>query len=208
MGFGNNPLGRGRGGIIITGLKAVERKLNRLATTASKKATVSGHRASMTTIAKAMRSAVNQADFSAFVTKEESHTFLKREARKAIGARFSKGVAKELTLAKVGFSVGKRAKQVKSAQAARGKRLGAGKGGGKGVGVSAQNIHWFVLGTKKRFLKKGSAGGPKAGHPTGRIASVFGGVTRLAFVASHQAAVVAARKKIWAVIKKEALKRG
>jgi hypothetical protein len=192
MGFGSNPFGRGP---IITGLRAVERKLNRLATTSSKKATVAGHRASMTTIAKAMRSAVNASDAS---------TFLKREARKSIGARFSKGMAKELTLAKVGFSVGKKAKQVKSAQAARGKRLGAGKGGGRGVGISAANIHWFVLGTKKRRTKSGFGSGEKG---TGQIANVFGDVTRLAFAASHRAAVVAARKKIWAVMKKEAMRR-
>jgi hypothetical protein len=62
-----------------------------------------------------------------------------------------------------------------------------------------------VLGTKKRRTKSGFGSGEKG---TGKIANVFGDVTRLAFAGSHQAAVVAARKKIWQVIKKEAQRRG
>lgn len=186
----------------VIGQKALERTLRRLATTASDKAITAGVRASMVSIAKAMRAAVNSTSAS---------SELKREARKSIGSRFAKpkmGNRRGIKEAKVGFSVGKSGKAIKRAGAARGKRIAAGKSGSKGVGVSAQNIHWFVLGTKKRFLKKGSARGPKAGHPTGVIRNVFGGVTRLAFAGSAAAAVNAARQKIKQVMLREARKKG
>lgn len=186
----------------LLGDKALDRKLKRLSTTSSNRAITAGIRASMTPVARAMRSAVNAS---------EASTSLKREARRAIGQRFAKakgGPKRGIREAKVGFGVGQtekvRARKVASGEAARAK----GESSGKGVGVGVANIHWFVLGTDERVLKHGSERGPKAGHPTGEIDNVFGGVTRLAFAASNQAAVVAARKKIWAVTKKEALRRG
>jgi len=193
MGFGSNPLGRGTA---LLGDKAMDRKLKRLGTTGSNRAITAGIRASMTPVARAMRTAVNASDAS---------SYLKREARKSIGQRFAKNRKKGVKEAKVGFSVGKKQKQIKAAGAARGKRLAAGKGGGRGVGISATNIHWFVLGTDLRRTKSGFGSGEKG---TGKIANVFGDVTRLAFAGSNVAAVNAARKKIWQVIKKEALKKG
>ena len=76
----------------------------------------------------------------------------------------------------------------------------AGKSGGSGVGVSAANIHWFVLGTDERHQK--------SGHPTGQIANVFGNVTRLALTASTGPSLAAARRKITQVIEREARKKG
>lgn len=181
----------------VIGHKILDRKLGRLATTASDKAITAGVRAMMTPIAKAMRSAVN----AATVPRKKSH--LKAEARKSIGSRFTApkmGKRRGIKEAKVGFSVGKAGKAVKRAKAARGKRLAKGKGGGKGVGISAQNIHWFVLGTAERQHK--------SGHPTGKIDPVFEDVTRIAFAASLGASINAAAQKIKQVIHKEARKKG
>lgn len=190
-----------RAGAVI-GHKILDRKLGRLATTASDKAITAGIRASMTPIAKAMRAAVNSTSAS---------SELKREARKSIGSRFAKpkiGKRRGVREAKVGFSVGKTGAAVERAVAARGKRIAAGKSGGKGKGISAKNIRWFVLGTKQRVLKVGSARGPKAGHPTGKLDPVFGGVTRIAVAASSGASIKAAAQKIKQVIHKEARKKG
>jgi hypothetical protein len=177
----------------LLGDKQLERKLKHLSHRGSKRAITAGIRAGMTPIAQAMRAAINSADASAE---------LKREARKTIGARFGKTRKISERHAKVGFAVGKRQKQIKTAQKGHGER------GGGGVGISAANIHWYVMGTDERVLKKGSARGPKAGHPTGQIANVFGEVTRLALAGSMQASVAAARKKISQVIEREAKKKG
>ena len=182
-------------GVAVSGLKELDRKLKRLASTASDKAITAGVRASTTPIAKAMRAAVNATSAS---------NELKREARRSIGSRFAKpkaGKRRGIKEAKVGFSVGKAGKAVKRAVAARGKRIAGGKSRGKGVGVSAQNIHWFVLGTNERRHKS-------SGHPTGKVKNVFGGVTRIAFAGSAVTTVQAARRKITQVMAREARKKG
>ncbi|KKK76871.1 hypothetical protein LCGC14_2859270, partial [marine sediment metagenome] len=130
----------------------------------------------------------------------EASPELKREARKTIGARFAKRRHSQVREAKVGFSVGKKKKAIQRAQAARGKRIEAGKSGGGGVGFSAANIHWFVLGTDERHQK--------SGKPTGKVEGVFGGVTRQALASSAGASLAAARRKISQVITREAKKKG
>jgi hypothetical protein len=179
---------------VVFGAKELDRKMLRMVDTGSKVAMVRAIDAGMRPIAKAMRAAVNASDAS---------TFLKREARKSIGHRFKKntrGRKSPIREAKVGFAVGKRKKSVQAAVKARGKRLAAGKGGGRGVGISAQNIHWFVLGTDERKHK--------SGHRVGRIANMFGQVTRLAFAGSAKEAVQRARLVIWLTIKRFAQKKG
>ena len=179
-------------GAVLLGDKELERKLKHLSRRGSKRAITAGIRGSMVPIARAMRAAINATAAS---------TDLKREARKAIGARFGKTRRITERHAKVGFSVGKKAKQIRAAY--RSKKVDE-----KGVGISATNVHWFVLGTDERVLKKGSARGPKAGHPTGQIVNVFGDVTRLAMAGSMAASVAAARKKITQAIEREARKKG
>jgi hypothetical protein len=181
----------GRGGAALLGDKELDRKLKRLAANSSKKAITAGIRAGMAPIAKAMRAAINSTSAS---------SELKREARKTIGARFGKTRKIQERHAKVGFGVGKRAAAVKRAKAARQKRIEGGRSGGGGVGISAANIHWFVLGTDERHQE--------SGHPTGQIANVFGDVTRLAMAGSMAASVHAARRKITQVIEREARKKG
>jgi hypothetical protein len=180
-----------KAGAALLGDKQLTRKLERLSTKGSKRAITAGIRAGMTPVAKAMRAAIFASDAS---------PELKREAWRAIGARFGKTRRIQVRHAKVGFAVGKKQKQVRSAGAARGKRIEAGNSGGAGVGISAANIHWFVLGTKKREHK--------SGRPTGRIANVFGQVTRLALAASTAPMLAAARAKIKQVIEREARKKG
>ena len=175
----------------LLGPKELNRNLDRLSRSGSKRAIVAGIRAGMQPVARAMRAAINAS---------EASPELKREARKTIGARFNKTRHSQVREARVGFSVGKKVKQIRGAQAARGKRIEAGKSGGSGVGVSAANIHWFVLGTDERHQK--------SGHPTGQIANVFGNVTRLALTASTGPSLAAARRKITQVIEREARKKG
>lgn len=175
----------------LLGSKELNRKLDRLSKSGSKRAIVGGIRAGMTPIARAMRAAINTSDAS---------PELKREARKTIGARFDKKRYSDVRQARVGFSVGKKKKTIQRAQAARGKRVAEGKSGGGGVGISAANIHWFVLGTDERQTK--------SGRRTGKIKGVFGNVTRQALASSAGASLAAARRKIRQVIEREARKKG
>lgn len=179
-------------GATLLGDKDLERKLRHLSRRGSKRAITAGIRGSMVPITRAMRAAIN-----ATAASPE----LKRAARASIGARFGKTRRITERHAKVGFSVGKKARNIRAAYRSK-------KVGGKGVGVSAANVYWFVLGTDERVLKKGSERGPKAGHPTGQIANVFGDVTRLAMAGSMAASVAAARKRITQVIEREARKKG
>lgn len=69
-----------------------------------------------------------------------------KKIKKDIRARSKKprgedGGPKSLKIIKVGWQVGRSRDETK--EESRGK--------GKGVGISGNNIHWFVLGTKKRF---------------------------------------------------------
>lgn len=78
-----------------------------------------------------------------------------KDARKAVGYRFEKekkGPTKGAIIAKVGMGVGKQTKARKlkavvNRAKAKQKRNEKNK---PGVGIAGQNIHWFVLGTKKR----------------------------------------------------------
>lgn len=180
-------------GASLTGDKALDRKLAALGPKTSTKAVTAGVNAGLRAVGKAMRSAVNAADAS---------PNLKREARKTIGSKFSKakrGEVKGRKVAKVGFGVGRTKAKIARSQTARGKRMRAGKTKGRGVGVSAQNIHWFVLGTKERTSKSGKA--------FGKIDDAFIDVTDMAIASSKQASLAAAKKKIGQVILNEARKR-
>jgi len=169
----------------VTGDKQIQRKLARFEKRTAKKALTAGVKAGQTKVRKAMRAAINASDASAD---------LKREARKSIGSRFTRGgVARTgkvtARVSKVGFSVAKKHKKLKK----------TGEGRSRGVGVSAANIHWFVLGTNERQHD--------SGHPTGRIENVFGDVTRQAVAASSGQALAAARAKVTQVIQREARRK-
>ena len=170
---------------VISGDRQIDRQLRRLEARTAKKALTAGIKAGQMKVAKAMRAAINATDASAD---------LKREARKSIGSRFTRGgVARtgKITarVSKVGFSVAKKHKTLKK----------TGEGRSRGVGISAANIHWFVLGTKDRHHDSGKS--------VGRIEAVFGDVTEKAFTASKGAALEAARAKVTQVIQREARRK-
>ncbi len=69
-----------------------------------------------------------------------------KEGRKGVRSRFKHKKKKNFITAKVGFGVGKKKKN-----APKFVRKGNKRGG---VGISAQNIHWWVAGTKNRQTKR------------------------------------------------------
>lgn len=174
----------------LEGVEQLKRKLESLGTTTARRAMRSAVNASMTPIVKAIRAGINATSAS---------TPLKTEARKTIGKRFGKakgGANRGQVEAKAGFAVGKKPTPAND------------RTGKKGVGVGVANIHWFVLGTAERRLKKGSVRGPKSGHRTGKIEPPFAGVMQVAVAASQGAALEAARNKLSQILLKEAQRKG
>jgi hypothetical protein len=167
----------------IEGLRQLERKLDRLAKTGSKKVARAAMTGAVAPIRKAIRQQVNGATASAG---------LKRSARKTIGSKVKKQPGGEYG-AKVGFGVGKPTKKKRAAATAR---AGSSK---SGVGVSAANIHWFVLGTKDRTTK--------TGRSTGRTEAVLEGLVPAAVSSSKTASLNEAASKAKAALLKEAKKR-
>jgi len=183
----------------ITGDKQLDRKLIELGDKSAKKAMRAGVNAGLAKIAMAIRAAINATSAS---------PEMKAEARKTIGKRFAKakaGVSRGEMQAKVGFGVGKKRQTKEQSEAQKQARKLQRK---KGVGIGAANIHWFVLGTVERHLKRGSVRGPKAGHPTGKITPPFASVIHEAVAASEAAALEAAREKVQQVIIREAQRKG
>lgn len=107
--------------------------------------------------------------------------------RKAVGSKVKSGDGK--IEAKVGFGVGKRSKTPKRSKAsiARG-----------GVGMSKQNIHWYVLGTKDRTTKKG--------WRRGRMPAHLGIIARALWHSRHLDADLL--RELRAEIEKASVKRG
>lgn len=161
----------------LTGHKELDRMLRKLADKTAKKAAAGGVRASLTPVAQAMRKGVTASGAPADV---------KRAARKTIKAKVKKSRG-FVGSAKVGFGVGKQREAKRS-----GKRTG-------GVGISGANVHWFVLGTGQRQTA--------SGRSTGSIDPALSGIAADAVQASRQAAVDAAKKKIRAIIEKDARQR-
>jgi len=175
----------------IEGAEELARKFARLGGPIGRRAMRAALNAALTVVARYARARVNATP----AVKAE----LKAQARRLIGKRFKKqssGVAKGQVMAKTGFSVGSASKKEQ------------GWKGMKGVGISAQNIHWFVLGTDERRLWHGSARGPKALHPTGRIRPLLSGIMQDALAMSQTSALAAARTKISQILSKEASRKG
>ena len=159
----------------VTGDKRLDRRLANLGKRGATRAITAGVRAGLTPVARALRRAINASSVS---------TQVKREARKTVGKRFKRKRGSKIREAKVGFAVGKKVKK---------------ESGKKGVGISSNNIHWFVLGTEQRSTKNG--------RDTGQIEDMFSGLCQQALDRSKQAAMDAARAKISQVIKREAKKQ-
>lgn len=108
---------------ILTGVPAFDAKCRRLAGPALNRIARSGIRSAKTVVVQAMRAAAPT-----------------ESLRQAIGGRMLK--SKEGFGAKAGGGVGKR-------MGSKGAKPRVGRGT-KGVGISARNIHWYVLGTDER----------------------------------------------------------
>jgi hypothetical protein len=146
----------------VTGVEQLRKKFAKLANEGVKKAVKAGVGGAMTVMARAARAEINASSAS---------PALKREARKTIGRRIVRSDEGGLT-AKVGFAVGKSTKRVRAKAAAK----AAGRTG-DGVGVSSNDIHWFVLGTEERFHGHKTVWGTL--RPTGNPVSPTGRIKPL-----------------------------
>lgn len=101
-----------------------------------------------------------------------------KSAKKAIGSRFNKSKRTGEVMAKAGAGVGMKAAKINKMDAKNAER----RKGHSGVGISARNIMWFILGTAERFTgskRVRSKGAPKGArkstgnpvHRTGRMPS-------------------------------------
>ena len=132
MGLNNTPSLRGVNKMIAN-LKKTQAKTARKI----ERASIS---AGLTPATKAIRSGVNGTSADARLKKAARKTIGRSVKRKRLGESNYQG--------KVGFGVGKPSKKKRAAATARAK-------GGHGIGLSAANIHWFVLGTAARYHKSG-----------------------------------------------------
>lgn len=112
----------------VEGLDAILRKLTDLEKKGSGRVLAAIIRAQLNAIGKQMKSDVDDKV---------------KEGRKGVRSRFKNNAKKNVIQAKVGFGVGKKSKAKPKGVNRKGNRKG-------GVGISAQNIHWWVAGTKKR----------------------------------------------------------
>jgi hypothetical protein len=135
--------------------------------------------------------------------------------KKAIGSRFAKpktGSNKHITMARAGAAVGvKKAQQNAQAEQEKQRRQGQKK---PGVGLSAANIHWAILGTgqRKTGTKRKRSRGKTIGRvstgnpvrPTGRMPDILRGIVKQGFAASEGAAMSALLSGLRSGIQREA----
>lgn len=121
---------------ILTGIKELDKELNRLDRKVSNKVARSTLRKGGSIGAKAVRKEIPS---------------LQKSARKAIGHSVKKGKA-GITEAKIG-TTGKRTSSSKRTKKHSG-----------GVGITKNNIHWYLLGTAKRRHKSGKNTGAMPGN--------------------------------------------
>ena len=96
-------------------------------------------RRGLTVLRQAMQAAVPA------IAKTRGHQT--QTIKQAIGQSLKKSNVTSVTEGKAGAAVGiKRAASIAAAKAGRGKR--------RGVGISANNIHWYIMGTASRYTKK------------------------------------------------------
>ena len=190
----------------LEGMDRVMGVLNNLKDKAAVKLSKTGVSAGLTPLKQALVSAVNASS---------APDAVKSEARKTIGKRLVKTDAK-IIVGKVGFGVGRRS-EAKKAKAAARAGLGGKGGESKGVGISAADIHWFVLGTAERFrgskrvydkttksYKQVKTESPN--WRTGQIQPMLGGLVTQAVASSGPAMLEAARAKVSQVLAQEAAK--
>lgn len=146
----------------VTGDRALDRKLAELSAGAVKKVMKPAIAAGLRVSAKAMKAAVpgNM-----------------KSAKKAIGSRFNKSPRNGTVMAKAGAGVGMKIAKIRKMDKKNSER----RGNNPGVGISARNIMWFILGTAQRFTGSKRVRSDKTGntrkatggavHSTGRMPS-------------------------------------
>jgi hypothetical protein len=177
----------------LAGLEELRAALYNLRDGAQKKAAKAAINAGLQQIVRGVRNEVNGATIS---------PELKAAVRRTIGKSLKK--KGDDYLGKAGFGLaGGHSKTTKARDAAN-----------PGVGVSASNVHWFVLGTQERFAGiKGTGRGHKRmeltgkqQHRTGQIQPVFAGYLARACESSADAILLAAGEKLSQVLLAEAQK--
>lgn len=194
--------------VTVLGVKELERKLAFLAGPVSKRAVVAGIKASFKPLLQGFRQAITSTNLpSAKKTpvgqsQAQAHQHIKREARRSIGARFTKRKRETERAAKVGFKVSQFGKK----GATNVKRGKAAKHGPKGVGASVRNIYWFGRG------KGGVGSGAKnrvteGGLATGSMPVMFKNIRQQAMARKGSEAFQAQKRAVKRVIHREARKR-
>lgn len=165
------------------GLDKLTRSLNELRDKSAKKIAKAGVNAALRVLADAEKASVNASGASAE---------LKAAARKTIGKRLKKKEGQGYA-GKAGFAVGRQSKAKKQKASDRAKDASR-----MGVGISASNVHWAVLGTKERQTTRG--------HGTGAMPPSLAGVVQSAAVSAQSGMLEAARSKCAQVLVAEAAK--
>lgn len=171
----------------LTGVKDLDKALKELAGSKVKKIARSAISKGMRVLAKAIKQQIPP--------KYKS-------AKKAIGSRFSKakgGESKGQVQAKVGAAVGMPKFRKKKGAWEKNKQHVASKHSGSGVGISAANIHWAILGTSERKTgsrtrktRKGVLKSKPTGNPvrsTGRMPAILAGIVKRGIAAGESAAI-------------------
>ena len=122
------------GGEVVEGLDLLLKKMSVLENRSAEKILGAMVRAKLNVIGKQMK-------------KDTSKKV--KEGRKGVRARWKHKINKNMIKALVGFGVGKRKKNEPKKANRQGNKRG-------GVGISAQNIHWWVAGTERRETRYGS----------------------------------------------------
>ena len=168
----------------LKGLDRLQRTLTAIGDKASRKAAKAGVNAGMTVLTRHIRKWVNASPGSPRV---------KKAARTTIGKSFKFG-PRGVPQAKGGFGVGRQSKGRKEKATLR-----AADKTKKGVGISASDIHWFVLGTKKREQTT-------TGRSTGKVSPVLKGIIPAAVQTAGGPMLTAAANKVRQVLAAEAAK--
>ncbi len=97
---------------------------------------------------------------SSFGAKSVKAKIQNRSVKKAIGWRLMKSTETGGEIVgKIGGAVGKKKRAVRKAARKRGARAT-----GDGVGIDARNVHWWFLGTAKRFTGTKRVGAHRTGN--------------------------------------------
>lgn len=149
----------------VEGLEEILKKMDSLAKGGGDRVASSMVRAGLNVVAKQMKK-----DLSPKV----------KEARKAVRTRFKRKKKAGTVEALVGFGVGKRKKKPPKVVNSQGNRKG-------GIGIGAQNIHWWVAGTQARYAgisyRRKEITGSRI-HATGKMPAMQPGLAAIAYAKS------------------------